>query len=149
MNSTEVQNHRRKLYDKYLCLSCVRFCSCLHVQSLLTCFRSSLTRFVDFVSNNSSSESVFYVSLRSKAPQQQYTVHCMNYGITPWVCLSEPHVKDSHKRLSLTEKPANYRVLKSLYHNYRYVRVTERYTDTLHVKKMDNIVALVYNASNF
>ena len=29
MNSTEVQNPRRKLDDKYLCLSCVWFCSCL------------------------------------------------------------------------------------------------------------------------
>jgi len=29
MNSTEVQNPRCKLDDKYLCLSCVWFCSCL------------------------------------------------------------------------------------------------------------------------
>jgi len=37
----------------------------------------------------------------------------MNYGITLWAYLSEPLVKDSHKCLSLTEKP-QYRVLKSL-----------------------------------
>ena len=79
---------------------------------------------------------LFYVSLRSQAPQQQYTVlsflrcegmstvtnwslhvhngitlctylsqahrpialHCMHYGITLWAYLSEPLVKDSHKR---------------------------------------------------
>ena len=55
----------------------------LPVQSLLTCFRSSLTRFADFVSLSSSSlislpQTVglrpFYVSLCSQAPQQQYTV---------------------------------------------------------------------------
>ena len=37
----------------------------------------------------------------------------MHYGITLWVYLSEPLVKDSHKRLSSTEKP-QYRVLKAL-----------------------------------
>jgi len=57
----------------------------------------------------------FYVSLRSQASQQQYTVHCMHYGITLWVYLSEPLVKESHQRLSSTEKP-QYRVLKSLDH---------------------------------
>ena len=55
----------------------------LPVQSPLTCFRSSLTRFADFVSLSSSSLislpqtvglRLFYVSLRSQAPQQQYTV---------------------------------------------------------------------------
>ena len=58
---------------------------------------------------------LFYVSLHSQAPQQQYIVHCMHYGITLWAYLSEPLVKDSHKRLSSTEKP-QYRVLKSLDH---------------------------------
>ena len=39
----------------------------------------------------------------------------MHYSITLWAYLSEPLVKDSHKRLSSTEKP-QYRVLKSLDH---------------------------------
>ena len=47
MNSTEVQNPWRKLDDSVLFLL---------VQSLLKCFRSSLIRFGDFVSNNSSSD---------------------------------------------------------------------------------------------
>ena len=55
----------------------------LPVQSPLTCFRSSLTRFADFVSLSSSSLKtlpqtvglrLFYISLRSQPPQQQYTV---------------------------------------------------------------------------
>ena len=48
---------------------------------------------------------LFDVSLRSQAPQQQYTVHCTHYGITLWAYLSELLVKDSHKRVSSTEKP--------------------------------------------
>ena len=55
---------------------------------------------------------LFYVSLRSQAPQQQYTVHCMHYDITLWAYLSEPL---SHKRISCTEK-TQYHVLKSLDH---------------------------------
>ena len=47
---------------------------------------------------------LFYLSLRSHAPQQQYIVHCMHYGITLWAYLSEPLVKDSHKCLSSMEK---------------------------------------------
>ena len=38
---------------------------------------------------------LFYVSLRSQALQQQYTVLCMHYGITLWAYLSEPLVKES------------------------------------------------------
>jgi len=44
-----------------------------------------------------------------------YIVHCMHYGTTLWAYLSEPLIKDSHKRLSLTEKP-QYCMLKSLDH---------------------------------
>ena len=122
----------------------------LPVQSLITCFKSSLTRFADFVPffrhyiTLPQTVRLFYVSLHSQAPQQQYTafpflwcegmatvtnwllhvhggitlwvylsqthrpiaLHCMHYGITLWAYLSEPLVKDSYKRLSLTEKPA-------------------------------------------
>ena len=85
----------------------------LPVQSLLTCFRSFLTRFADFVST--SDTKAFYVSLRSQGPQQQYIVHWMHYGITLWAYLSEPLIKDSNKRLHLTEKP-QYHVLMSLDH---------------------------------
>ena len=87
----------------------------LPVQSPLMCFRSSLTRFADFVSLSSSSLislpqtvglRLFYVSLRSQAPQQQYTVLSfssmrrhgqsqtdlhVHYGITLWAYLSQTH----------------------------------------------------------
>ena len=36
---------------------------------------------------------LFYLSLHSHAPQQQYTVHCMHYDITLWAYLSEPLAK--------------------------------------------------------
>ena len=36
---------------------------------------------------------LYYVALRSQAPQQQYIVHCMHYGITLWAYLSESLVK--------------------------------------------------------
>ena len=50
MNSTEVQNPRRKLDDVFMLIICV-WILFLPVQSLPTCFRSSSTRFADFVSN--------------------------------------------------------------------------------------------------
>ena len=43
---------------------------------------------------------LFYVSLHSQAPQQQYTVHYLHYGITLWAYftyLSEPLVKATSK----------------------------------------------------
>ena len=40
-------------------------------------------------------ERFFYILLRSQAPQQQYTIHCMHYSIILWAHLSEPLVKES------------------------------------------------------
>ena len=93
---------------------------------------------------------LFYVSLRSQAPQQQHIIHCMHYSITLWVYLSEPFVKDSHKHLSST-KSHNTACSSHLITHYRYARVTEKYTETLHVKKVADLVTVmqVYNASNF
>ena len=62
----------------------------------------------------------------------------MHYGITLWAYLSEPLIKDSHKCLSLTEKP-QYHVLKSLDH---YVYVMKKYTETLHMMKMADLVTV-------
>ena len=58
MNSTEVQYPRRKLDDKYLCFYAYHMCLVLFlpVQSLLMRFRRFVTRFADFVSNISSSD---------------------------------------------------------------------------------------------
>ena len=78
----------------------------LPVQSLLMCFRSSLTRFADFsLITLPQTLRLFYVPLRSQAPQQQYTVHCMHYSITLWAYLSEPLIKDSHQHLNTMKKP--------------------------------------------
>ena len=54
------------------------------------------------LTNNSSPDSKAF--LRFIAPQQQYTVHCMHNGITLWAYLSEPLVKDGHKRLKFDGK---------------------------------------------
>ena len=62
--------------------------------------------------------------------------HCMHYGNTLWAYLSEPLIKDSHQRLSSTEKPSH------VVTHYHYVRVTERYTETLHMKKMADLVVV-------
>ena len=67
------------------------------------------------------------------------------YGITLWAYLSEPLVKDSHKRPGSTEKShytAIPRAPSYVITHYRYVRVTGRYTETLHVKKMADLVGV-------
>ena len=101
MNSTEVQNPRRKC----LCLSCNWFCPCL----CKVCSRVSeallLTLRTLSLIANSSSDRLFYVSLCSQAHQQQYIVYYIHYGIALWTYIFEPLVKDSHKSLSSTEKP--------------------------------------------
>ena len=48
-------------------------------------------------------------------------------------------VKDSHKRLTENTIP---RAPSHVITHYRYVRVMERYTETLHVKKMADLVAV-------
>ena len=146
MNTTEEQNPRHKLDDKCLWLSYV-------FSSVLACAKSahvfqklshSLRRHcLSLFSLATCPQTVklFYVSLHSQAPQQQYTVHCMHYSITLWACLSEPLVKDGCKHLSSTEKP-QYHMFKSFDHTlplhtcYREVY----YTKTLHVKKMTHLV---------
>ena len=78
------------------------------MQSLLMCFRRFLTRFADFVSNNSSSDTkVFlrFIVFSGSSTVVSYIVHCMHYGTTLWAYLSELLIKDSHKRLSPMEKP--------------------------------------------
>ena len=95
MKGTEVPNPRRSSACDCTCVltridhclvnnrSCHAFQMCsvlfLPVQSLLTCFRSSLTRFADFVTLSPlvtlpQAVRLFCVSLRSQAHQQQYTV---------------------------------------------------------------------------
>ena len=109
----------------------------LPVRSLITCFRSSLTCFANCVSlfchyNSSLDVRLFYVSLRSQAPNSStpcfpflqcegmatvtnWRLH-MHYGITLWEYLSQMHRPNlwyctvgipfwtSHKRQSQTSK---------------------------------------------
>ena len=121
-------------------------CLCISFGSVLTCAKSAhvFQNFflLDFVSNNSSSTlRLFYISLHSQAPEQQYIVHCMHYGITLCAYFSELLVKDSHKCLSLTEKPQYY-VPGHLTTHYHYVCDTKKYMETLHVKKMADLVTV-------
>ena len=125
MNSTEVQNPQPKLDDKCLCLSYV-------FGSVLACMCKVCSRVSEalllallIVSNNSSSDSKAFLRFIAFSGSPT-AVHCP-YGITLWAYLSEPLVKDSHKRLS------------RLITQYRYVRVTEKYTETWHVKKMADL----------
>ena len=127
MNSTEVQNSRRKLdntsvYAHHMCL--VLF---LPVQSLLTCFRSSLTHFVDFVSNNSSSDSKLKAFLRflvfSGSPTAvNRPLHALLYytvGIPFWTTQSQTY--------KLYGKKHNTTCSSKLITHYCYIHVMERY----------------------
>ena len=111
---------------------CVQFCSCLckvcsRVSEALLLTLWTLSH--SFVTNDSSSDSkAFLRFIAFSAPLQQYTVlssptnffmcttvfHCghtflrcidLIYGIPLWAYLSEALVKDSHKCVSLMEKP--------------------------------------------
>ena len=79
MNATEVQNPRRKLDDKYLCLLYV-FGFVLACAKLLTCFRSFALQTLSLTALPQTLR-LFYISLHSQAPQKQHIVHCMHYGI--------------------------------------------------------------------
>ena len=144
MNNTEMQNPWRKLNDKILCLSHVSYV----YDSVLACAKSAhvfqkLTRFADFVSNNSSSDSLCFIAFLSSptaVPCLLLAVQYYTVGIP-----SEPLINDSHKCLCSTEK-LQYRMLKSLDHtHYRYVRVMymlrvmEMYMETFHIKKMADL----------
>ena len=113
---------------------------------------------------------LFYVSLRSQAPKQQYTVlsfssmrrhghsHKTDLFNSLWAYLSQKHRPNlryytvgipfgtSRKRQSqkskLDGKTTIPRAPTHMITHYCYVRVTERYTETLHVKKMADFVAV-------
>ena len=90
-NSTEVQNPWCKLDDKCLCLSYVcsclcKVCSCVSEALLLALWTLSLITFPQTVR-------LFYISLHSQAPQQQYTIYCMHYSITLWAYLSVTYLE--------------------------------------------------------
>ena len=110
------RNPRRKLDKSYAHHTCKCLVPFMPVQSLLTCFRSFLTHFADFVSK--SLPQTLRLFLRfivfSGSPTAVHCpLHALRYytvGIPFWTAR-----KDSHKRLSLTEK-LQYHVLKSLDH---------------------------------
>ena len=115
MNSTEVQNPRCKLNDKCLCLSCA-FGSVLVCAKSAHVFQKLSYLLCGLCTSSSSSDTKAFLHfiVFSDSPTA-YTVHCMHYGIILWAYLSELLVKDSHKHLSLMEKP-QYCMLKSLDH---------------------------------
>ena len=80
--------------------------------------------------------------------------HRLFGGITLWAYFSEPLVKDRHKRLGSPEKP-QYHVLQVRWSHITVTYVlrrdiqkrctlhfTERYTETLHMNKMADLVTL-------
>ena len=168
--------------EAVMLVRCVWFCSylckvCSRVSEALLLILRTLSLSLSPLITLPQTVRLFYVSLRSQAPQQQYTVlsflrcegmatvtnwslhvhhgitlcaylsqthrpialHCMHYSITLWAYLSEPLVKDSHKRSTENTIP---RAPSHVITHYRYVCVTERYTETLHVKKMADLVAV-------
>ena len=139
------------VYACHMCsvLACV-------IKSAHVCFRSSLTPrtlALSFLTNNSSSDSkAFYVSLRSQAPQQQYTV----------LSFSSMRRNGHSQKLTSLRAPRYYtvgipfqsqasrfdgkstisRAASCVITHYRYVYVLRRGTETLHVKKMADLVAV-------
>ena len=84
---------------------------------IVTCFRSSLIHFADFVSKLITlpqTVRLFCISLHSQAPEQQYTVHSMHYSVTMTVCIP---FWTAWAQMSTFDRKARYRVLfKSLDH---------------------------------
>ena len=68
----------------------------------------------------------------------------MHYGITLWAYLSEPLVRQSQAsiRSKFDRKTTILCAPSYVITHYHYIRVTERYTETLHVKKMADLVAV-------
>ena len=147
MNSTEVQNPRRKhnrvenygassmkgvyayhVFGSVLACMC-KVCSRASETLLLVLLTLSLTI------NSSSDSKAFLRFIAFSGSPTAYTIHCMHYGITLWAYLSEPLIKDGHKRLSSMEK-LQYNVLKSLDHT---LPLRMWYTETLHAKKMADL----------
>ena len=113
---------------------CVWFCSCPCSYSVFKCLRSS-----DYPANSSTPCSPFF---NAKAwPVINWPLH-VDCGITLWAYLSVHLVQDSHKRLSSTEKTTIPRAPSHVITHYHYVCVTERYTETLYMKKMADLVAV-------
>ena len=132
----------RRRHWKVLIICLVLF---LPVQSLLTCFRSFLTHFADFSLTTlpqTFKAFLHFIAFSGSPTAVHRPLHALRYYCKLWAYLSEPVVKDSHKCLSLMEKP-QYHVLKSLDHTLplcTYYR--ENYKETLHVKKMADLVAV-------
>ena len=140
----------------------IQFCSC----RCKVCSRVSEALLLDlrtlslsFITNNFSEAFVRFIAFSgsptavlsfSSMRRHGHSDKLTHYGITLWAYLSEPLVKDNHKCLSLMDKTTIPRAPSYVITHYRYVHVTERYTETLHVKKMADLVAVsLFNASNF
>ena len=129
---------RHKLDDKCLCLSYMCSVLFLPVQSLLTCSKALLLALWTLsLTNNSSSDSKAFLHFMefSSSPT---TVHCPLHVL--WYCTVGIPFWTARKRQSQTSKVRrkkhNTVCSSHLITHYHYVRVTERYMETLHVKKM-------------
>ena len=132
MNITEVQYPRRKLDDKCLCLS-YAFGSVFACEKSAHMFQKLSYSLADFVSNNSSSDTKAFqcFTVFSGSPTAvHHPLHALLY-----YTVGIPSVEDSHKHLLKLDGKATIT-------HYHYVRVTKIYTETLHVKKMADLVAV-------
>ena len=166
MNSTEVQNPRRKLDVFGSVLACAKSAHmfqklsyslwrlCLSLLSLITLPQTE--RFIVF-SGSPTAVHFPFLQYKGMSTVTNWPLH-VHYGITPWAYFSqmhrpnlsialwaylpEPLVKDSHKCLiKCDRKIPQYCVLQVTWsHIHRCVRVTERYTETLHMQKMADLV---------
>ena len=114
----------------------------LPVQSLLTCFRSSLTHFVDFVSNNSSSDTkafLHFIAFSGSPAAVNRPLHALLYytvGIPFWTTKSQTY--------KLYGKKHNTMCSSHLITHYCYVHVMERYKEILHIKKKADLVTVKF-----
>ena len=124
MNSTEVQNPQRKLHDKCLCLSYVfgSVLACAHVsEALLLALRTlSLT-------NNSSSGSKAFLCF-------------IAFSGSPTAVHHPLHAQSQTSKFD--GKTTIWYATSHMITHCHYVRVSERYTETLHMKKMDDLVTV-------
>ena len=126
------------VYANHMCLVLL-----LPVQSLLTCFRSFLAlRTLSLITLPHTKAFLCFIVFSGSPTAVHHPLHALRYytvGIAFWT---------ARKRQSQTSKfdgkATNYTACSShLITHYHYVRVTEEYTETLHVKKMADLVTVM------
>ena len=142
MNSNEVQNplHKLDVYGSvqksdyvFQKLSYSLYGPCLSLSSLNSSSDSKASlHFIAFSGSPTAVHRAFDVKAWPQSQTDFFTCTTVSFW-TPR--------KRSHKHLSSTENPQYSMLQLTWSHIYCYIRVTERYTETLHVKEMAALVA--------